>query len=158
MVVSGFKCFNKGLINCYGKKFEVGKIYFTEGAIKFGNDGNGFHLCKRLEDTLRYFDAMNEEVSICRVNGTGKMVKYFDEYNEYFDMYAVEQLQIISELSREEIIDIALKLNCLRVKRFLSGYKLTDEEIFLFKQKFAEEQSVQKVIEYYQENKLDAFY
>ena len=35
--------------NNYGKKFSVGKIYITSGTIKFGNNGNGFHLCKNIE-------------------------------------------------------------------------------------------------------------
>lgn len=151
MVVSGFKCFNKGLINRYGKKFEVGKIYFAEGSIKFGNEGNGFHLCKNLEDTLRYFDAMNDEVSICRVIGSGEIHEWFDEYYEYFDMYVASNLQIIKELSREEIIDIGLNLNNLKVNRFISGYRLNEEEIKMFKDKFKKDQFVQQNIGYYQE-------
>ena len=47
MGIIGYKAFDKGLINRYGTKFEVGKIYIAEGAIKFGNQGNGFHLCKK---------------------------------------------------------------------------------------------------------------
>ena len=48
-MIKGYKCFNKGLINRYGKKFEVGKIYHQDGDIKFGINGNGFHMCSNLE-------------------------------------------------------------------------------------------------------------
>ena len=45
------------------KKFELYKLYSTEGKIKYGLEGNGYHFCKYLEDTLRYYDAMNDEVN-----------------------------------------------------------------------------------------------
>ena len=64
-MVLGYKCFNEDLTNRYGFKFEVGNTYKVDGIIKFGIDGNGFHMCERLEDTLRYFDAMNLDVSVC---------------------------------------------------------------------------------------------
>ena len=44
MAIIGYKCFDKGLINKYGKKFSVGKIYIMLGTIKFGINGNGFHI------------------------------------------------------------------------------------------------------------------
>ena len=100
MEVRGFKCFKSGLINLYGTKFEVGKLYIMPGAIKFGLDGNGFHLCKRMEDTLRYYDAMHEEVDICEVVGSGKISESFDEYYGYYDMYAVSKLEILKKLTR----------------------------------------------------------
>ena len=53
----GYKCFNENLTNRYNTKFEIGKIYHVNGNIKFGNNGNGFHICKNLEDTLRYFNS-----------------------------------------------------------------------------------------------------
>ena len=74
MEIIGYKCFNKDLLNRYGKKFRLGKIYITEGSIKFGNSGNGFHLCKNMENTFRYFDAMNENVDICKVRASGVIV------------------------------------------------------------------------------------
>lgn len=157
MEVVGYKCFNADLTNRYGKKFIVGKIYFTPGVIKFGNNGNGFHLCKNMEDTLRYFDAMNTSVSICRVVGRGNVVSYFDDYYGYYDMFAVSELEIVSKLTRDEIVSIGLRLGEHRVKRFLSGYKLNNQELKKFKDKFLNNREVLKVIEYYQENKLDAF-
>ena len=157
MQLIGYKCFNNDLTNRYGKQFEVGKIYTVNGDIKFGNNGNGFHMCKNMEDTLRYFDAMNNIVNICEVIGTGDIVKYHDEYYGYYDMYAVSKLEILKKLTREQVIAIALNLPIIRVQRFLSLYKLNENELDLFKDKFVNEEDVQKIIEYYQENKLDAF-
>lgn len=97
----GYKCFNDDLTNRYGTKFEVGKTYHANGDIKFGNDGNGFHMCKNIEDTLRYFDAFNDNIRICLVYGFGEFNEYDDEYNGYYDMYSYEYLTILKELSRE---------------------------------------------------------
>ncbi len=74
-MISGYKCFYEGLVNLYGKKFEVGESYSNNGDVTFGNDGHGFHMCKRLEDTLRFFDTFNKEVDICEVVGYGNCVK-----------------------------------------------------------------------------------
>lgn len=157
MEVIGFKCFNSDMTNRYGIKFEVGKIYFTTGTIKFGINGSGFYLCKNIEDTLRYFDAMNKNVNICMVKGSKEIVTYFDDYNDYYDMFAVEQLEIIKKLDRNEIIDIAINLNPMRVKRFLAGYRLNDTEKELFKSKFKNYKEVLDVISYYQDEKLDVY-
>lgn len=70
-MITGYKCFNKDLINRYGMQFEVGKIYSVNGNISFGNNGNDFHMCVRLEDTLRYFDSFTQEIDICEVIGYG---------------------------------------------------------------------------------------
>lgn len=153
----GYKCFNEDLTNRYGTKFEVGKTYHLKGNIKFGNDGNGFHMCKNMEDTLRYFDAFNGSVRICLVNGFGKFHKHDDEYNGYYDMYSYEYLTILKELTHEETINYALNLCEYRVKRFISLYKLNKDEIELFKNKFYDNDNVLKCIKYYQENMEDVY-
>ena len=63
MKVIGYKCFNKDLINHYGQKFEIGKIYIASGIIKFGTRGNGFHMCKNIEDCFRFFDTFRAEAA-----------------------------------------------------------------------------------------------
>ena len=155
--VYGYKCFDKGLTNRYGMHFEIGKTYHCEKNIKFGNDGHGFHICKRMEDTLRYFDAVDAEVDICEVKCFGDIEEYEDDYNGYYDMYACEYMVIEKLLTREEIINYALKLNDFQVTRFISLFKLNDKEIALFKQKFASYDTVQKYIDYYQYNDKEAF-
>lgn len=157
MQIIGYKCFNEDLTNRYGTKFEVGKIYIAQGAIKFGNNGNGFHLCKNIEDTFRYFDAMEGTVSICQVKGSGEMVSYFDDYYGYYDMYAVEKLEILKLLTREEIVGIGLSIGYERVKRFIAGFKLNQEEIEAFKNKYFNNPFILSYIAYYQENDKDAF-
>ena len=153
----GYKCFKKGLINRYGTKFEIDKEYHANGIIKFGNYGNGFHVCKNLEDTLRYFNAMNEPVDIAEVICHGMYDQGEDDYNGYYDMYAFEYLFINKILTREEIIDYGLKLYDFRTKRFISGYRLTKEEILLFKEKFKNNQDILNTIAYYQEGNIEAF-
>ena len=87
----GFKVFDYGLINRYGFKYELNKTYHTDGELRFGIDGNGFHMCKNIEDTLRYFDAFNDNIRIClKVNFYSndnilKCIKYYQENNE--DVY-----------------------------------------------------------------------
>ena len=44
--IQTYKAFNKvdgKLVNRYKRVFEIGKEYFIEGEIRFGNNGNGFH-------------------------------------------------------------------------------------------------------------------
>ena len=79
MDIIGYKCFNKGLLNRYGKKFSVGKIYVTDGMLKFGTRGNGFHICKNIEDTFRYFNSLKNDVDVCLVKGSGDFIEYSDE-------------------------------------------------------------------------------
>ena len=154
---NGYKCFNKGLVNRYDTKFEVGKLYHCDNEIKFGNDGNGFHVCKRLEDTLRFFDAMNKEVDIAKVQCYGNYDKGEDDYNEYYDMYAFEYMIIEKVLTREEIINYGINLYEMRLNRFLSLYKLSQEEITLFKEKFKNNINVLNTIAYYQEGDKDIY-
>lgn len=155
MEIRGYKCFNSDFTNRYGRKFSVGKIYVVPGIIKFGNYGNGFHICKNMEDTFRYYDTSN--IIVCEVIGSGNYVEYSDEYNEYFDMYSVEKLEIIRKLSREEIIEEGLNLNEIRVKRFLSTFKLTQEEIDNFKSKFRNNRNILNILAYYQEENKDVY-
>ncbi len=155
--MNGYKSFNKGLTNRYGMHFEVGKTYHIDNTIKFGNNGNGFHFCTNLEDTLRYYDAMNNNIDICLVNGYGRLVKIDDEYNGYYDMYASEYISILKVLSRQEIISYMLNSNEIRAKRFISLFHLTQEESNLFIKKFKNNPSIMDYISYYQMKDLKTF-
>jgi hypothetical protein len=150
-MIMGYKCFNANLTNHYGFQFEVGKTYSVSGDIKAGTTGNGYHMCINMEDTFRFYGEMNENIKICEVIGTGNMVRFSDEYNGYFDMYSVEHIEIVRVLSREEIVEIGLSLGEMRVIRFISGFRLTPEEIELFKEKYKFCPLVIKAIAYYQE-------
>lgn len=155
--IYGFKCFNKDMTNRYGRKIEVGKIYSTNGNVKFGNNSHGFHFCKNLEDTFRYFNATEEEVSVCYVRGFGKIDVYDDKYNDYYDMYAAENIEIIKKLSREEIINYELNKYEERVIRFIQTFRLTNDELYLFQEKFSKNDRVMKAIDYYQLGNKDAY-
>ena len=157
MIIKGYKAFNKDRTSRYNTPYEEGKIYQVNGPLKFGNSGNGIHFCKRLEDTLRYFPAMEEEIAIAQVTGIGEIVEYYDDYYGYYDMYAARKLKIDKFLERDEIIEMFLSLHDDRVKRFVSGFKLTEEEIKMFKETFQTEEKVLKAIAYYQENERDVY-
>ena len=149
--IQGFKSFNLDKTNYFGKKFIEGFKYHCNGDIKFGPHGNGFHFTKNLEDTIRYSGNPGKgavrDVLIASVIGSGTIVTGFDDYNEYYDMYSCSDIEIIKFLSREEVIEYALNLSELRMSRFVSLYKLTLEEIELFKNKNC---MVDKAIKYYQ--------
>ena len=155
--IKGYKAFNVDLTNRYGSSFEVGKRYSVDANAVFGNHGNGFHFCKNIEDTFRYFPAIEEKISVCLVKGTGEIAIYEDEYNGYYDMYSSENIEIIKQLTRDEIIEIGLNLNSLRVCRFIQCFKLNNEEIELFKEKFFDNIRVIQFINYYQLNDKEAF-
>ena len=150
----GFKAFNCGLTNRYGFKYETNKIYHVDGTLKFGNDGNGFHMCKNLEDTLRYYDAFNNNIDICLVLGFGNYEEFHDDYYGYYNMYVYENMYIIKILNRKEIIDYMKNTNIERMKRFISLYKLDDDEIIPFKNV---DSVLDKVIDYYQYGNRDVF-
>lgn len=131
-MILGYKAFNDDCTNRYGQKFEVGKIYDScDEVIKFRS--TGFHFCKNLEDTLRYYDGFSN-IKIAEVVGIGKIDYYEDNYYGYYNMYSAERMYILKFLSREEIyqyiLDIAKNSSLFtdRVIRFVEGYKINDEE------------------------------
>lgn len=156
-MIKGYKAFDENLQNRYKNQFEIGKIYHCFGDAVYGNNGNGYHFCLKLEDTLRYVDAINGEVKIVAVLGYGNIVKYDDEYNEYYDMYAATSIELLHELSREDIIDYVKNISPYRVKRFIQGYKLTEEEIKFFKNKYYNDSEIIDAIAYYQENNYEVY-
>lgn len=159
--IEGFKTFNKNRTNRYGRPFEEGKIYEVKATPIFGNKGVGFHFCSRLEDTLRYFPAMEEEVEIARVTSLGESTMYNDEYYGYYEMYSTNKIKINRFLTREEIIKMYLKSPPYqledRVIRFLQGYRLSKEEIALFKLVYMNHQRILECIAYYQEGIKDTY-
>ena len=158
MEVKGYKCFHNGLTNSYGRNFSIGQIYISSKILKFGNNGHGFHFCKNIEDTFRFFDTENKDVCVCEVTGSGKIIECNDEYNGYYNMYCAEKLKIERLLTREEVIHIGLNLNDIRVKRFISTFSLTEEEIQLFKEKYSNNIDILNAIAYYQENDKDVYF
>ena len=132
MVVTGFKAFDSKTNNRYGMHFEEKKVYSVDGNIKFGTCGNGYHMCTNLEDTLRYVDNY-DDIVIGEVVGFGDVDQYDDEYNGYYDMYAVRKLYIRRFISREEMIKMMLEVDENRAFRFIQFFPLSEEEKEMFK-------------------------
>lgn len=135
--IFGYKSFNMDATNWYGKVFEEGKCYHCDGDIKFGPNGNGYHFAERMEDTIRYSDEKSgtvlRNVLIAEVIGSGILALGEDDYNGYYDMYSTSDLKIVRFLSREEVIKMALQLREFQLARFISLYRLTSEELQLFR-------------------------
>lgn len=155
MEIKGYKAFNHDLTNRYGKKFNEGVTYYINAPIKYGNNGNGYHFCKRLEDTLRYFNP--NDIAIAEVTGLGNIHESFDEYYEYYDLYVTDTIRIDKVLEREEIINRFLHQPEYRVRRFLENYILNSDEIQLFKYMYKDNEDVLNTIAYYQEKDKKIF-
>lgn len=156
-MIMGYKCFNADLTNNYGFQFEIGRTYSVSGTVKAGTNGNGYHMCKNIEDTFRFYGVRNPEVAICEVIGSGQKVLFHDEYNGYYDMYSVERIKLVRQLSRDEIVELGLSMGELRARRFVEVFKLNPEEIDLFKRKFDGYPQVLQAIAYYQEGDAQVY-
>lgn len=143
----GYKALNSDLTNRYNKKYELFKTYHADGTIKFGNNGNGFHMCTNVEDTLRYVNTFSEDISICMIAGWGKYSEYNDDYYGYYDMYAYEYMQIIKILSKEDVLELATNMPFYRLLRFLRDYKLEPSELEYLKKLYIDNQYILKRLE-----------
>ena len=158
-MVLGYKAFNSDLSNRYGQKFREKRIYHSgDKDIKFRK--TGFHFCKRLEDTLRYYDGFSE-IKIAKVAGFGEIDEYEDNYYGYYDMYSAKDMYIHHFLSEKEVVDYVIDIlansyNVERVIRFISGYKIDDDvkiKILKLIRNECDKMRVEKAIKYYQEGK-----
>jgi hypothetical protein len=155
--VKGYKAFNNDATNRYGKPFTEGETYRVTGDIKFGNNGNGFHMCTALSDIFRYVNATEEEVLVARVTGRGNMVCFDDTYYGYYDMYACEEITVDKFLSREEVIEEMLNSSSIQVKKFIVTCRLSEEEALKFVRKFRSNIEVIKTLLYYHFHNEDIY-
>ena len=81
---------------------------------------------------------------------------YGDDYNEYYDMHAASKITILRELSRSEIINTVIDQNINFIKRFISGFKLSEDEINKISDEFKEE-IIKDYIDYYQHDDKEVF-
>ena len=128
MEIKGYKAFNKDHTNRYGMPFEEGKDYHVDGEIRFGNNGNGFHMCTHLSDVFRYFDP--EYIDVASVIGSGEYDEGEDEtWSEpYYWMYAVSDIHIEKFLTRDEIIEIMSNASASDIVKFFATYNLSVDE------------------------------
>lgn len=155
--IKGYKAFNIDLTNRYQIPFEEGKTYTVEGPLKFGNQGNGYHFCKHLEDTLRYVPALVDDIKIAEVTSLSEVVEYADDYYGYYDIYAARELRIDRILTREEIIKTMLNVHEDRVIRFISLFKLTEDEKLMFESKYHNNIKVYLAMKYYFDSDTDIY-
>ena len=148
--IIGYKCFKEGLQTNPGMTMELGKEYISIAPPKFRS--SGFHMCERLEDTLRYFDSFTQPIDICKVIGYPEYMKYEDEYYGYYDMYSCQRILLTKKLTRKEIIDEARHMCDYRINRFLSLYKLMPSEVEEFIEKYSDgyHDYILYIIQYYQ--------
>lgn len=153
MSLEGYKAFKKGLFNRYGVQFKEHQDYVVDlqgEDLKYGNNGNGFHFAKRLEDCLRYYNGFEEEIDIAKVVSLGDFKESFDDYYGYYDLYVTNHLYIDHVMTREEILNYIIGVNNFRVVRFIQGYKLTPLEIMELLKKYPNDNSIIDAIKYYQ--------
>ena len=160
MEIKGYKALTKDMESRYGDKYEIGKTYTVEGPLKFGFGGihgRGIHFCTRLEDTLKYFDIEDEDIIIAAVTSLGDVDEFCEEDQDYSLMYAARTLRFDRIVPREEIVDMFLFTPYYRTERFLQFFKLTKEEIELYKYVYQDDSYISNIISYYQENKKDVY-
>ena len=149
----GYKAFNN-MQDRFGNTYQLDVVYEVVGPVKFRK--NGFHFCKNIEDVFRYYDGFDDNTVVCRVVGFGELDEYDDEMHEYFDMYSSSKLRILKVLSRNEILQTVLNNGVVSMLRFISGYKLTDEEIDIILSMY-HETLVEDYISYYQRGDKEVF-
>lgn len=121
-----FKCYYKGLFDRYGNQYELNKTYTFK---KIKPQSSGFHSCKNLEDTFRYYDTTKETV-IAKVEISGDIIEFEDDYNGYYDMYCSSMIKILEVYEKEEIINIMKKSSSESKYRFIWTYNnLSEAEI-----------------------------
>ena len=96
MGVKGYKAFEKDL-TCRGFQYEIGKEFEHKGTI--GLCESGFHFCKKIVDILSYYNLNNEDIRLCEIEATGKVI-------EGDDKCVTDKIKIIREISKEEMYEI----------------------------------------------------
>ena len=87
----GYKAFNNGLI-CRGFKYEIGQKYEMDE--KQEACKRGFHFCKSIADTYKYYD-MSDDTRICRIEAIGD-IDTDDDIK-----YCTNKIKILEEVSEE---------------------------------------------------------
>jgi len=155
--MKGYKVLDKGLINQYGFKYELGKTYDLKGELDYKT--NGFCFCSNPETTLMFAGDKNN-FDLTEVEALGKIVSGDDYFeNRYYDingLYATDKMIIKRLVPREELVSMVIESNNVDRLRFLNMYlKFTDEEISKILEKYGND--MKAYIEYYQYGDKEAF-
>jgi len=148
----GYKAYDRGLVNQFGEKYEVGKEYTLDNDLVWQK--NGFHFSSNLEDVFRYYTSTSNSVDVCVIEAYGDIETRYDEVYDY-EVHYSNKIKIIRVLSREEIIEYAKQLSEDRLCRFIMGVQLTEDEIAYLSEGRSEK--VQRYVDYYQLGDKNAF-
>ena len=157
--IEGYKAFEHDFCNEHGVKFDVGQNYHIDGPVKSGISGCGFHISVCPEFTFRFVNSDPEPI-LCEVIGYGKISdEGGDEYFGEYDIYACSDIYIKRIVPRVEIIEMAKGLCEYKLERFLSTYKITDEEAEIIEGTFKRYDFMKKKhIDYYHYGQKDVYY
>ena len=149
--MKGFMCFYEDMTDLQNDSYEIGRKYNEE------DKGKKFTIYKNLEDSLRNYHAEINDVIICIVEGLEGGRKIEDTVYEFIERYEFDSIKILKRVPREFVIEYGLNLYDFRLERFLSSYKLTDEEKDKFRLKFGKDPNSKSTIDYYINGKKDAY-
>lgn len=147
-----YKSFFNNHLSIDDNRYEINTPYHQDGKIVFSK--NGFHSCTNMVDTLMYAPGTRNNLEIARVKIWGEVKKCDDEYRGCYDIYVSSDMSIINFLTKEEIVNIATSLNQYDLLRFISKYRLDENDIDLFEGKSI---ITDLFIDYYQRGNKNAF-
>ena len=112
--MKGYKALDQDMraIHGNGMQFELGKKYMIEGEIAL--DVNGFHFCKNIEELNNYYNIKSSRIFEVEAYGdiSCEEVRYDEDTMQLIrvscgedDVYVAEGIQLLRELSKEEIRD-----------------------------------------------------
>ena len=135
------------------------EFFHPTSALLSNNYSNDIRFAENLEDSLHNTNSMKEKVLVAEVETINKkdLVTYQRDYATG-NLYLTDSLVILRFLSRKKIIDMFLNMDStIRVKNFVSSYKLTPFERSMFKNQFFNNPEIIDAILYYQENDKDVY-
>ena len=161
--IIAYKAFFKGLKNNIdGIDYQVGKEYKTTSNLQYMK--RGFHMCEKPEDCFRFLRPTETDVDLTLVKGYGKMYGFDAGYRAYDDtigyIYITEKMRILKVFTREEILDMAVKMPPIRLDTLLYLYPLTKEEAEYLKENYLyqdlgqlwgkKEKNITELVDHYQ--------
>ena len=133
--------------------------FFHPTSVLLSNNKSDIRYAENLEDSFHNTNSMKENVLVAEVESINEndLITYHRDYATG-NLYLTDSLVILRFLSRKKIIDTFLNVDStVRVKNFVSSYKLTPFEIALFKNQFFNNPEIIDAILYYQENDKDVY-
>ena len=155
--MKGYKVLDKGLINQYGFKYELNKVYELHGELDYKD--NGFCFCEYPETTLIFAGDKNN-FDLTEVEALGRIVSGDDNFeNEWYSitgLYATDKMKIKRLVPREELVSMVISSNNFKRMKFLNMYlKFTQKEIETILEQYGD--VIKPYIEFYQYGNQEAF-